>query len=166
MKITIRPMEKSDWPAVAEIYRQGISTGSATFQTDIPEYAQWDSAHLDICRMIAESAGETAGWAALSPVSGRCVYRGVAEVSIYVAERFRGGGVGMSLLGEMISRSESEGIWMLQSAIIEENAASLALHEKCGFRRVGFREKIARDTRGRWRNTVLMEKRSRVVGVD
>lgn len=160
----IRPMIPSDWPAVAVIYREGIETGDATFETDVPTWEEWDAGRLSGCRLVAMVAGEVAGWAALSPVSKRSVYRGVAEPSIYIAGRTRGKGVGRALLAELIRSSESEGIWMLQTAIFPENVASIALHESLGFRVVGTRERIGQH-QDRWRNTVLMERRSNVVGV-
>lgn len=166
MELSIRAMNEKDWPDVAEIYRQGIATGKATFQSEIPEYKDWDASHMPVCRFVAEADGKAAGWVALSGVSSRCVYRGVAELSIYIAENFRGNGVGQKLLNYLIDKSEKAGIWMLQSGIMEDNLASICLHEKCGFRKVGFREKIGRDNSGRWRSTVLMERRSRTQGID
>lgn len=159
-------MNEQDWPEVAQIYRQGIETGRATFQSEIPEYKAWNAEHLPVCRFVAEADGKVTGWAALSGVSSRCVYRGVAEVSIYIAEEARGNGVGQKLLSYLIAESEKAGIWMLQSGIMEDNTASLRLHEKCGFRKVGYREKIGRDCKGQWRSTVLMERRSSTVGTD
>lgn len=166
MKLSIRKMTEQDWPDVADIYRQGIATGKATFQSEIPEYKDWNASHLPVCRFVAEADGKTAGWTALSGVSSRCVYRGVAEVSIYIAEDFRGNGVGQKLLQYLITESEKAGIWTLQSGIMEDNLASICLHEKCGFRKVGCRERIGRDCSGRWRSTVFMERRSNTVGMD
>ncbi len=164
MDIAIRPMNEQDWPDVGKIYGQGIATGKATFQQEIPEYTNWDTSHLPVCRFVAVSNGKTVGWIALSGVSSRCVYRGVAEVSVYIADTARGRGVGQKLLRHIIAESEKAGIWMLQSGIMEDNPASLRLHEKCGFRKVGFRERIGRDSAGQWRSTVLMEKRSATTG--
>lgn len=166
MELSIRPMNEHDWPDVAEIYRQGIATGKATFQSKIPEYRDWNASHLPICRFVAIANEKVAGWIALSGVSGRCVYRGVAEVSVYIAEDIRGNGVGQKLINYLIEESEKAGIWMLQSGIMEDNLASIHLHEKCGFRKVGYRERIGRDCNGRWRNNVLMERRSNTVGID
>lgn len=166
MEISIRPMIEADWPAVAKIYGQGIATGKATFQSEIPAYSDWNSSHITECRFVAESSGSIAGWAALSKTSSRCVYGGVAEVSIYIAESCRKKGVGETLFNYLISESEKAGYWTLQSGIMENNEASIRLHEKCGFRKIGFRERIARDVTGKWRNTVLMERRSKVTGID
>ena len=166
MDILIRSMNKNDWPSVSEIYRQGIETGKATFQSDIPAYHEWNAAHIQECRFVAVHDKKVVGWTALSKVSSRCVYGGVAEVSIYIAEDYRGKGVGRELLQHLIIESEKADFWMLQSGIMEDNSASISLHEKCGFRQVGYRERIGRDVHGKWRSTVLMEKRSGVAGVD
>ena len=156
----IRPMLDSDWPAVRRIYREGIDTNLATFQSECPTWEEWDASHLKDCRLVITEAGRVLGWAALTAVSGRCVYAGVAEVSIYIAQDHRGQGAGKALLLELIRFSEKSGFWTLQSGIMQNNAASIRLHESCGFRMVGYREKIGRDRFGTWRNTVLMEKRS------
>lgn len=166
MGLSIRAMSEQDWPDVAEIYRQGIATGRATFQSEVPEYREWNASHLPICRLAAVDDGKVAGWAALSGVSSRCVYRGVAEVSIYIAEGKRKNGIGQRLLDALIAQSEKAGIWTLQSGIMEDNLASVRLHEKCGFRKVGYRERIGRDIGGQWRSTVLMERRSGTAGID
>lgn len=166
MDIVIRSMDKNDWPSVSEIYHQGIETGKATFQNDVPVYDEWDASHISECRFVAVHDGKVVGWTALSKVSSRCVYGGVAEVSIYIAEDYRGKGVGRELLQHLIIESEKADFWMLQSGIMEDNTASINLHEKCGFRQVGYRERIGRDIHGKWRSTVLMEKRSGVVGVN
>ena len=166
MDISIRLMNENDWPSVSEIYRQGIGTGKATFQSDIPAYHEWDAAHIQECRFVAVHDGKVVGWTTLSKVSSRCVYGGVAEVSIYIAEDYRGKSVGWKLMQHLIIESEKADFWMLQSGIMEDNSASISLHEKCGFRQVGYRERIGRDVHGKWRNTVLMEKRSGVVGID
>lgn len=159
-------MNKNDWPSVSDIYRQGIETGKATFQSDIPVYSEWDAAHIRECRFVALFDGKVAGWIALSKVSSRCVYGGVAEVSIYVAEKVRGMGIGKLLLNQLILESEKAGFWLLQSGIMEDNETSIGLHETCGFRKVGYRERIGRDNNGKWRSTVLMERRSSVTGID
>jgi len=160
----IRKMLSTDWPEVAAIYTEGLHTNIATLQSECPEYPQWDDAHLKQCRLVAVDGDKVLGWAALSPVSGRCVYGGVAEVSIYIAGACQGQGIGSLLLTELIADSEREGFWTLQSGILTENTASVKLHEKCGFRHVGYRERIGRDQFGGWRDTLLMERRSRVIG--
>ena len=151
------------WDAVREIYLQGIATRSATFQTEAPTWEEWDRGHLPNLRYVLLQVGQAAGWAALSPVSGRCVYAGVTEVSLYVHEDFRAKGIGKLLLQRLINDSEQAGIWTLQSGIFPENVVSIALHEKLGFRKVGYREKIGK-LDGVWRDTILMERRSQLVG--
>jgi len=159
------PMIAADWPSVAEIYASGIATGQATFQTSIPEWTAWDASHLKSCRLVARADdGTIEGWAALSPVSSRPVYAGVAEVSIYIAESARGRGVGRRLLEALILESERDGRWTLQAGIFPENEASVALHVACGFRIVGRRERIGY-MNGIWRDNLLLERRSLVVGV-
>lgn len=153
----------SDWPAVRRIYEEGIATGNATFETQSPEWEDWDRAHRPAPRLVAREDGRVVGWAALSPVSARRVYAGVAEVSVYVGESVRGRGAGRALLEELIARSERLGVWTLQAGIFPENPASLALHERCGFRVVGRRERIGR-LHGRWRDVLLLERRSPAVG--
>lgn len=164
MSVVLRPMEPSDWGAVASIYQQGMDTNLATFQTQCPTYEEWNAGHLKSCRLVAIEDGSVVGWAALSPVSSRPVYAGVAEVSIYIALGQRGKGVGCLLLQALAEESEKEGFWTLQSGIMSDNAASIRLHEKCGYRRIGNREKIGCDRNGIWRDTVLMERRSKTVG--
>ncbi len=149
---------------IAEIYADGIATGQATFQTDAPDWPNWDRTHLPHSRIAATDHDEIAGWAALSPVSSRSVYSGVAEVSIYIAQNFRGKGVGKLLMQELIRQSEEHGIWTLQSGIFRENKASISLHEKSGFRIIGYREKVG-CMNGIWRDTIIMERRSRKVGI-
>jgi L-amino acid N-acyltransferase YncA len=153
-------MLDSDWPAVSRIYQEGMDTNLATFQSECPTWEEWDASHLTDCRLVITAEGSVLGWAALTAVSGRCVYAGVAEVSVYIAQNGRGRGAGKALLLELLCRSEESGYWTLQSGIMQDNAASIRLHESCGFRMVGYREKIGRDRLGVWRNTVLMEKRS------
>ncbi len=165
MEINIRSMSIDDWEEVAAIYKEGIDLKIATFASEVPNYDSWDKAHAKTCRLVAEFKNRVIGWIALSPVSSRCVYAGVAEVSIYIANEFRGMHVGERLLKTLIQASEEEGYWTLQSGIIDLNKASLALHTKAGFRMVGYREKIGIDNNGVWQNTVLMERRSSVVGV-
>ncbi|GGB21052.1 GNAT family N-acetyltransferase [Puia dinghuensis] len=152
------------WSAVKTIYEAGLATGNASFQTSAPSWEDWDTAHLAHSRLVALDGDVVAGWAALTPVSGRCVYAGVAEVSIYVDDSYRGQGVGKALLQALITESEARGIWTLQAGIFPENTASLRLHEWAGFRRVGVREKIGK-IGDRWRDTVLLEKRSKTVGL-
>ena len=153
-------MTEADWPYVSRIYQQGMDTNRATFQEKCPPWEEWNRSHLASCRLVAAFEGRVVGWAALSAVSSRCVYAGVAEVSIYIDSAAQGQGAGTQLLGAMIRASEAEGCWMLQSGIFEDNLASIRLHERCGFRLVGYRERIGRDRFGVWRNTVLMERRS------
>ena len=155
-------MSRRDWPAVAAVYEEGIASGDATFETGVPSFAEWDAAHLDAHRLVATSGNEIVGWAALSPVSERCVYAGVAENSVYVAERARGRGVGRALLRELCGSAERAGIWTIQAGIFPENVASLTLHHKCGFRTVGLRERIGRMA-GEWRDVLLLERRSRAI---
>jgi phosphinothricin acetyltransferase len=164
-KMLLRAMEPGDWPAVLAIYLSGITTGNATFETDAPSWQQWDAAHLPFARIVAVSASENEviGWAALSRVSSRTAYSGVAEVSVYVASNVRGMGVGRNLLESLIQTSERNEIWTLQASIFPENMASIALHVGCGFREVGVRKRIAQ-LHGTWRDTVLFERRSEVAG--
>ena len=160
----IEEMSAVDWAAVREIYLEGIATGNATFETSAPEWETWDAAHLRSCRFVARADDAILGWAALSPVSSRCVYAGVAEVSVYVAERARGRGVGRALLQALIAGSEQNGLWTLQAGIFPENAASVALHQRSGFRILGRRERPGA-LNGHWRDVLLLEKRSTVVGI-
>jgi len=161
----IRTMHPADWDAVRAIYLEGIATGDATFELDAPGWAAWDAAHLPAPRLVAVEDGALVGWAVLSGVSDRCVYAGVAEVSIYVATAARGQGVGAALLDALVHASEAAGTWMLQAGIFPENRASLALHARCGFRVVGRRERLGRMA-GRWRDVLLLERRSSVAGCD
>jgi phosphinothricin acetyltransferase len=162
--IAVEPMRASDWPAVAGIYQQGIDTGDATFETHLPSWEAWDAGHLNAARLVARDEGRVLGWAALSPVSDRCVYGGVAEVSVYVAGSARGRGIGRRLLEALALASEEAGIWTLQAGIFPENEASLAIHRACGFRVVGRRERLGR-LAGEWRDVILLERRSRSIGV-
>lgn len=157
-------MLPADWPSVREIYLEGIATGNATFEKSAPDWTRWHNAHLEHSRLVARGQDRVIGWAALSPVSRRAVYAGVAEVSVYVAATARGKGVGSALLSALIRSSEEEGIWTLQAGIFPENAASVELHRKTGFRVVGIREHLgAMD--GHWRDVVLLERRSKTVGL-
>ena len=162
----IRGMRETDWPGVSEIYRQGIMTGDATFIAAVPPYERWNSSHHETCRLIAETDGEILAWAALSPVSGNPAYCGVADVSIYVRESHRGKAIGRALLEAIVEDSERNGFWSLRSMTFEQNAASIKLQESCGFRQVGLLERPARDINGHWRNTVMLERRSKIVGTD
>ena len=156
--------DASHYPEVAAIYLEGIATGLATFETNAPDWEAWDSAHLKTCRLAAVEEGELLGWAALSPVSSRCVYGGVAEVSVYVSAKARGKGVGKALLNRLILESEKNDIWTLQSGIFRENVGSRKLHEACGFRLIGHKEKIGK-LKGKWLDNMLYERRSKVIGV-
>jgi L-amino acid N-acyltransferase YncA len=157
-------LQPDDWEAVARIYDEGIRTGLATLEPSIPTWETWNEAHLPQCRLIARLHGDIVAWAALLPVSKRKVYAGVAEESIYVGEAARGRGVGKRLLNALIEASEAAGFWTLQAVILRDNTASVGLHEACGFRIVGYRERIG-FARGKWHDTVFMERRSGVVGV-
>jgi phosphinothricin acetyltransferase len=157
-------MMAQDWAWVANIYLEGIATGYATFETQAPSYALWDKAHLEKCRFTAHIGNTMAGWAALSPVSSRCVYGGVAEVSVYVGSNFRKMGIGRALMKALIEGSELEGYWTLQSGIFPENIGSIKLHEAMGFRYIGKRERVAQ-LHGIWKDNLLFERRSTLVGV-
>ena len=157
----IRPFAPSDWPAVGEIYAQGIDTRAATFETEPPTWEQFDAGRLRDHRFVAVENGSVVGWAAVSPTSARECYSGVVEHSVYVAEDARGRGIGLALLQTLIESTEQSGIWTIQSSIFPENEASVRLHERAGFRVVGRRERIAK-LDGAWRDTVLVERRSRV----
>lgn len=159
-KIAIRPLTVEDWPAAAAIYNQGILSGHATFEKVCPDYSRWDAEHLQQCRLALTENDQLAGWAALAPVSRREAYSGVAEASVYVRAGRRGRGYGGMLLQTLCEESERAGIWTVQAVIFRENTPSIKMCEKCGFRMVGWREKIGVDAAGRWRDTVLMERRS------
>lgn len=165
IEYAIDALHPADWDQVRSIYLEGIRTGQATFETEAPDWEKWDASHLKTCRLVARAGEMVAGWAALSPVSSRRVYWGVAELSIFVGESFRGLGIGRALLEALVECSEHHGIWTLQAGIIAENEASLALHQKCGFREVGRRERIGR-LGGVWRNVHLLERRSKIVGAE
>jgi len=158
-------MTPGDRDDVRRIYAEGIATGNATMETAPPPWESWDSTHRPDCRLVARGAEGTLGWAALSPVSDRCAYGGVAEISVYVAAAARGRGVGRALLAALVEASEEAGIWTLQAGIFPENAASLSIHQACGFRVVGVREKLGR-LAGVWRDVALLERRSGRVGVE
>lgn len=165
MDYSLVPMLPDHWPAVREIYGQGIATGNATFETELPDWQKWDASHRKDCRLVAlETCNQhnVLGWAALSPVSSRYVYRGVAEVSVYVGSVARGRGVGTTLLQALIREAEASGIWTLQAGIFPENAASITLHKSLGFCEVGVRQKIGM-LKGVWRDVLLLERRSPIV---
>lgn len=163
-EVVIESMTADDWLAVRAVYLEGIATGDATFETEAPSWETWDAAHLRFARLVARDGEDVIGWAALSPVSQRKAYLGVAEVSVYVAAQNRGQGVGKALLERLIQESEQNGVWTLQAAVFRENAATIALHEGFGFREVGRRERISK-LNGNWRDTILLERRSEIVGV-
>jgi len=159
-------MAESDWPQVRAIYEAGIRTGNATFETAAPEWSAWDASHLAEHRLVAtDESGDVVGWAALSPVSDRCAYAGVAENSVYVDPDHRGRGFGRAVLVALLDGAEAAGIWTVQTGIFPENTSSIALHERCGFRIVGRRERIGR-LHGVWRDTLFLERRSAHVGAD
>ncbi len=162
-RVAILAMEPPYWPDVRTIYEDGIATGNATFETSVPDWESWNAKHLEAGRLVARRDGQILGWAALSPVSSRCVYSGVAEVSIYVAASARGQGVGKILLQATVAASEGAGIWTLQAGIFPENLSSIALHKSCGFREVGVRMRLGK-LAGVWRDVTLLERRSSIVG--
>ena len=161
--VAIAALVPGDWDDVARIYAEGIATRLATFETEVPSWQAWDGAHLAEHRLMAREGARAAGWAALAPVSSRCVYAGVAEVSVYVAAAARGHGVGTALLSALVASSEVGGVWTLEAGILPENEASVRMHERCGFRVVGRRERLGRMD-GEWRDVLLLERRSRVAG--
>ena len=154
----VRPLVRADYPAVADVFAEGIATGRATFETRVPTWEEWDAGHLPAHRFVAEVDGEVAGWAAVVPYSRRAVYRGVGEESVYVAERAWGRGVGRALLEALIESARTGGLWTLQAGVFPDNLASLELHRRLGFREVGVRERIGR-LDGVWRDVVLLELR-------
>lgn len=161
----IEAMHPDHWEQVRAIYLEGIQTGNATLEADPPEWEAWDADHVPSPRLVARREERILGWAALSPVSGRCVYGGVAEVSIYIGEDYRGQGVGLALLQHLVQASEAAGFWTLQAGILKENLASRQLHARAGFREVGYRERLGKLS-GVWRDVVLMERRSSLVGLE
>jgi len=158
-------MRPGDWEAVRTIYAEGIATRQATFEVEVPSWQAWDTSHLSFARLVARKGEIVVGWAALGPISRRQAYAGVAEVSVYVAPDQRGTGLGRQLLDALIAQSEKHGIWSLQAVMFPENAGSVALHLRCGFREIGRRERIGR-LDGAWRDTVLLERRSQRIGTD
>jgi L-amino acid N-acyltransferase YncA len=163
MEFLVAAMSPEDWPVVRRIYEEGIATGNATFETAVPGWERWHANHRPRPRLVARSGGIVVGWAALSPISARPAYSGVGEVSVYVASEAGGAGIGRGLLERLIAESEQDGVWTLQAGIFPENEASLALHVRCGFRLVGRRERVG-CLQGRWRDVLVLERRSQVVG--
>lgn len=163
MALSLRSLSSADWPAVRAIFEAGMATGHATLETESPSWENWDAGHCAVPRLVAVAGGAVAGWAALSPVSRRLVYRGVAELSVYVAPEQWGHGIGAALLRALIPAAEAADFWTLQATVLAENHASLALHQRVGFRVVGTRERIGMRN-GVWRDSVVLERRSRVVG--
>lgn len=159
----IREMKPEDWNRVAEIYTQGLERGKSTFNTKCPTYEEQDKAHTKDCRYVYVSDNKVVGWVAVTPSSSRCAYKGCVEASIYIDEKYQGMGIGTKLLKKLCEATEQAGYWSLLSTIFSINKASLALHKKCGFREVGYREKIARDRFGEWQNTTIMERRSAII---
>ena len=159
----LRELRPEDWTAVRAIYEEGMRGGNATFETEPPSWERWDGTHSEL-RLVAERGEVIVGWAAISPVSDRCCYEGVGDVSVYVAEVARGSGVGRALLGELVTRSERAGYWTLNAGVFPENDASIRLHRACGFRQVGVRERLGQ-LHGVWRDVILLERRSMLVGV-
>ena len=168
MPLAIRPLEPTDWPAVERIYREGIATGNATFEAEPPSWEEFDREKVTAPRLVAELDGDVVGWAAASRISSRCVYEGVLEHSVYVAEVVRGRGVGRMLLASFLEAAEEGGFWTVQSGVFPENESSLVLHERLGFRTVGIRERVGKMSYGRfagqWRDVVLIERRSERIG--
>jgi L-amino acid N-acyltransferase YncA len=165
MKPSVRPMAPENWPSVRDIFLEGIASGNATFETEAPGWEEWDQSHLGSSRLVAVVGSRIVGWAALSPVSHRSAYSGVAEVSVYVTGAEQGHGVGKALLNAIVEESERRGLWTLQASVFPDNATSIALHRTCGFRVIGRRQRIGRLS-GIWRDVVLLERRSTTIGQD
>ncbi|WP_408071660.1 N-acetyltransferase family protein [Butyrivibrio sp. JL13D10] len=156
----IREMRDEDWGTVSEIYKQGLEEGTSTFNTECPSFTEWNEGHVKNCRFVFEEEGKVVGWIALSLSSSRCAYKGCVEMSVYVDRNYRGHGIGTALVNTIIKEAEKDGYWSIYSAIFSINKASIALHKKCGFREIGYRERIAKDRFGKWQNTTLMEYRA------
>ena len=156
----IREMRDEDWGTVAEIYKQGLEEGTSTFNTECPSFTEWNEGHIKNCRFVFEEEGKVVGWIALSPSSSRRAYKGCVEMSVYVDRNYRGHGIRTALVNTIIREAEKDGYWSIYSAIFSINKASIALHKKCGFREIGYRERIAKDRFGKWQNTTLMEYRA------
>jgi len=165
MNILIEKMTENDWEDAAKIYIQGIQTKNATFEEKCPDWYTWDKNHRTDCRLVAKNNGNVIGWASLANVSGRCVYEGVSEVSIYVDSNIQGQGIGQRLMERLIIESEKSNIWTMQAGIFPENKSSIRLHEKNGFRIIGKREKIGKMD-NKWRDVILLERRSKIVGIN
>ena len=164
MDYVVEPLQRRHWKQVREIYLEGVETRNATFETEAPDWTKWDASHLPFGLLVACARQEVVGWAALSPVSSRHCYRGIAELSVYVCRRCARQGIGETLLRSAIEASEKGGVWTLQAAIFPENVASLALVRNCSFREIGWRERPAQ-LAGVWRDTILFERRSKTVGI-
>ena len=162
--ISIEAMQPEHWQQVKTIYEEGIKTGNATFETSAPGWEAWDKAHMQQCRLVAVENDTLLGWAALVPVTDRCVYAGVAEVSVYISADARGKGLGKLLLQKLIEESEANNLWTLQAGIFPENIASIKIHQDSGFRIIGKRERIGK-MNNIWRDTLLLERRSDKVGL-
>lgn len=155
----IRELSAKDWKQVEKIYLQGIETGVATFNTKSPSFEEWNSEHINCCRFVYVDGEKVVGWAALSPISSRCAFRGCAEMSVYIDNDYQGRGIGTELVKWLLCDAKKNGYWSILSTVISINSASVALHKKCGFREIGYREKIAKDRFGNWQNTTLFELR-------
>lgn len=155
----VREMDMKDWEQVKEIYLQGIEQGAATFNTNIPSYEEWDNEHTDTCRLVYADGEKVVGWAAFSPVSSCCVLKGCVEMSVYVDNDYQGRGIGTELVRQLLHEAKKHGYWSILSTVISINSASVALHKKCGFREIGYRERIAKDRFGNWQNVTLFELR-------
>lgn len=165
INVLIKPMTRDSWEEVARIYESGIATKNSTFQTTAPDWDSWDNAHRKDCRLIALIDNKIIGWAALSPVSSRCVYAGVAEVSVYIDIQYRGKGIGTELMKSLINESELNGIWSLQAGIFPENTGSIKLHHQNGFRTIGIKHRVGKMD-NTWRDVVMLERRSNIIGID
>lgn len=163
--IIIEKMKETDWEQIREIYIEGINTGNATFDTEAPEWREWDKKYLPMCRLVAREGDTVLGWPALLPTSSRAAYAGVAELSIYLRASAAGKGLGTSLMQALIEDSETNGFWTLQAGIFPENQTSIRLHKRAGFREIGVRKRVGK-LNGVWRDVVMLERRSAVVGVD
>ncbi|WP_062053799.1 GNAT family N-acetyltransferase [Aquimarina longa] len=161
-EIQIAHFTKEDWSMISTIYQEGIDTGIATFETEVPSWKQWDNSHIKSCRIKAIVKEKILGWAALSPISKRKVYKGVGEVSIYVSKKYRGRGVGKLLLSQLIKESEQTGIWTLQASVFSNNNTSIILHKSLGFREIGYREKVAK-LHNKWYDNTILERRSKKI---
>lgn len=153
----IREMNRDDWEQVSAIYSQGIEKGTATFNTECPSYEEWDREHIQSCRLVYTEGDKVVGWTAISPTSSRCAYKGCAELSVYIDNDYQGRGIGTALVERLLNEAKAQGYWSILSLVISINEGSIALHKKCGFREVGYRERIAQDRFGNWQNITLFE---------